>query len=86
MYGGLLLTRWAQKFNFGRERDKGSLPPPPTPPSGVRMRCVRDEGNQGLYSGHRVIDLPTRRFSCSGGMAGKNFLEVVCVAHETSRC
>jgi len=47
MYGGLLLTRWAQKSNSSRERDKGSLPPP-LPPSGVRTRCVRDEGNQGV--------------------------------------
>lgn len=39
-----------------------------------------------MYSGRRVIDLPTRRLSCSGGMAGKNFPGVVCVAHETSRC
>lgn len=56
---GLLLMRWAQKSNSGGEQDKGS--PPPPPPLGVRMRCVRDEGNQGLYSGRRVIDLPTRK-------------------------
>lgn len=69
MYGGLLLTRWAQKSNSGREQDKGSLPPRRCRRRGMRTRCVRDEGNQGLYSGRGVIDLPTRSllFGRNGG-------------------
>lgn len=45
MYGGLLLTRWVQKSNSGRERDKGSLLPSPL--SGVRTRVRERRGESG---------------------------------------
>lgn len=57
MYGGLLLTRWVQKSNSGRERDKGSLPPPSPP--GVRTRVRERRG--GIRGCTQDVELLTCR-------------------------